>query len=101
MVQNTENLLFAIQSVTTSVFGECQIWLFGSRTDDAKKGGDMDLLVVAPTEAERGRLMRLEMSFLVQLKEQIGEQKIDLVFATEESLLSDPFLQCIKDKIRL
>ncbi len=36
----------AIRSATTEYFGpQVQVWLFGSRADDAKRGGDVDLYV--------------------------------------------------------
>ncbi len=34
--------------VTTLVSNQAKIFLFGSRLDDSKKGGDVDLLVEAP-----------------------------------------------------
>lgn len=57
---------------------EDQIWLFGSRVDDSKKGGDIDLYVETYYDnwaiaAEK------QIHFLVDLKKRIGDQKIDLV----------------------
>jgi len=37
-----------IRSVITEVFGEAKVYLFGSRLDEKKKGGDIDLFVIAP-----------------------------------------------------
>ena len=78
------------------------LWLFGSRVDDAKRGGDIDLLIVVETEAQRVEAQKREIKLLVLLKEKIGEQKIDLVFATPARLGSDPFLAGIlPDRILL
>ena len=36
----------AIQSVIASIIGtDSEIWLFGSRMDDTKRGGDVDLFI--------------------------------------------------------
>jgi len=36
-----------IKRIVAEVFGDdAQLWLFGSRVDDAKRGGDVDLYVV-------------------------------------------------------
>lgn len=52
-------------------------WLFGSRLDDARAGGDIDLLIrtdLAPAEAARRRL-----DLLAELWLLLGERKIDIV----------------------
>ena len=63
------------------------IYLFGSRADDNKKGGDVDIMVLSDRE-----LLWKEKS-LIKYKffEKFGEQKIDIVsFAFKEK---SPFKQ--------
>jgi len=71
-----------------------KVSLFGSRTDDRKKGGDIDLLINADNElmTYKARLM-----FLVDLKLEIGGQKIDLVFDTSNPA-QEYFLRQIKQQ---
>ena len=51
--------------------------LFGSRTEDARNGGDIDLHI----QAESAELATLanELEFAAELKDRIGDQKIDVV----------------------
>ncbi|MDD5332835.1 MAG: hypothetical protein PHS32_03735 [Rhodoferax sp.] len=51
--------------------------LFGSRVDDSKLGGDIDLYIEAPMSAERGFDAKIRMVADIWLK--IGERKIDVV----------------------
>ena len=42
----TTDQIQAIRDAASSAFGEkTAVWLFGSRVDDSKKGGDIDVLV--------------------------------------------------------
>lgn len=52
---------------------EAQIYLFGSRVNDAAKGGDIDLLVLS----KRINLME-KLDILVQLHQKLGDRKIDI-----------------------
>jgi predicted nucleotidyltransferase len=63
------------------------IYLFGSRVDDSKKGGDIDLLVLSKT---LGLMEKIRIK--IKLYELIGEQKIDLIIA--ENTLK-PFVQIV------
>ena len=70
----------SIKAVTSSVFGKnALVILFGSRTGDYKKGGDIDLLIKCIDPISRDELYELKLKFLVQLKKKIGEQKIDVI----------------------
>ncbi len=70
----------AIKVVTKLVFGEyATIRLFGSRIDDQMKGGDIDLLIQCNPDISRVEQYQRKISFLVQLKKIIGDQKIDVL----------------------
>jgi predicted nucleotidyltransferase len=53
---------------------EAELYLYGSRTDDSARGGDIDLLVVSDKLTFRDTL-RLR----IQILDRIGEQQLDLV----------------------
>ena len=74
----TEHQRESIKSVVTSVIGEeSRIWLFGSRADDSKRGGDIDLLIETETVVPNrvGALCQLEGALAVRL----GNRKIDVL----------------------
>ena len=58
-------------------FFGADVYLFGSRTDDAKRGGDIDLYIEAPMSAAEA--VRSRIAMLGHLYSRIGERKIDLV----------------------
>lgn len=69
----------AIRHAATASFGDdTAVWLFGSRVDDSKRGGDIDLLVrPAPAAADQPIARKIRM--LTLLERLLGERKIDLV----------------------
>jgi predicted nucleotidyltransferase len=74
----------AIRATVKSFDAVASVYLFGSRVDDSKKGGDIDLLILS------GRLGRDESRAIKsRLYEILGEQKIDIVVAADAS---DPFV---------
>jgi predicted nucleotidyltransferase len=38
--------IIIIKKIITDIFGESTIYLFGSRLDNSKKGGDIDLFII-------------------------------------------------------
>lgn len=70
----------AIKDTTQRVFGpKATVHLFGSRTDDHKKGGDIDLFIQCHRQIARAELYDLKIKFLVSLKKAIGDQRIDVL----------------------
>ncbi len=65
-------------------FHEGDVFLFGSRTDDNKKGGDIDLFLVVQNH---DNLFEKKIKFLSRIKRDLGEQKIDVVFNVDENRL--------------
>ncbi|WP_376692026.1 nucleotidyltransferase domain-containing protein [Wenzhouxiangella sp. EGI_FJ10409] len=42
----TDHQIETIKQATAEIFGpDAQVWLFGSRADDSRRGGDVDLMV--------------------------------------------------------
>ena len=73
----TEHQRSVLKKNFQKIFGDGKIYLFGSRIDDSKKGGDIDLYI--STKATDS-LSEKKIDFLVNVKREIGEQKIDVVF---------------------
>ena len=73
----------AIVEVARKIYGQAvEVYLFGSRVDDTKRGGDIDLLL--RNQGKRGGILE-RVRFLAELKMRIGEQKIDVVGDYEDS----------------
>ena len=77
----TSSQISCIKQVAAEVMGDqARLLLFGSRADDTRRGGDIDLYVAEPVLLPDAQL-QAKLKFLVKLKRQIGERRIDLVFA--------------------
>ncbi|MEI7424422.1 MAG: nucleotidyltransferase domain-containing protein [Prolixibacteraceae bacterium] len=72
-----------IKSVACQVWGDqAHIYLFGSRVDDSKRGGDIDLYVDPKEDPEPREIMLKKAEFLARHEILLGEQKIDLLVKT-------------------
>jgi predicted nucleotidyltransferase len=78
----------AIISTFKEIFENGEIILFGSRIDDTKRGGDIDLYIKAPYSFEK------KIKFLAKLKRKIGDRKIDVVFNEDENRLIEKEANC-------
>lgn len=76
----------SIREVVSAFDKNAKIYLFGSRVDDKKRGGDIDLLLISNTLTFRDK-RRIR----VGLNEKLGEQKIDIVIAKEGQ--DNPFVR--------
>jgi len=69
----------AIRAASLASFNEgVRVWLFGSRVDDNKRGGDIDLLI-QPAPSATDHLFARKIRFLTRLEQVLGERKIDVV----------------------
>lgn len=55
-----------------------ELWLFGSRADNTKKGGDIDLYIETYCD-DLEKLIESKKNFWCDLQKNLGEQKIDIV----------------------
>jgi len=81
--KETKTILNAFESIDDNA----EIYLFGSRIDDTKRGGDIDLLVHSQ-DIDKKILRRVKW----QLLELLGEQKIDILLSKQ---LKEPFVRLI------
>ncbi len=94
-----------IGETTARHFGRnVRVYLFGSRVFPDKKGGDIDLLLEGVPHPMATLKKKIEL--VVDLKKQLGDQKIDVVIKTGSGQFmasgSKGFLEIIeKEKVRL
>lgn len=75
----SEEEVAIIRQSAESVFGDqAQVWLFGSRVDDSRRGGDIDLLI-RPAPGVSENLLRGKIRFLGMLERALGERRIDVI----------------------
>jgi len=73
----TSQQIEIIRHAAEEAFGpNTRVLLFGSRVDDSKRGGDIDLLIRL---ANADQLLARKLRFLGLLERQLGERKIDVV----------------------
>lgn len=90
----TESEKKVIIAVISEFDPQARVYLFGSRVDDTKRGGDIDLLIMSDvlSASDRGTIRW-------ELCGKLGEQKIDIVIAKDTT---DPFVNiAYKTGVRL
>lgn len=80
----TKEQAHIIRHTTQQRFGpDARVWLFGSRTDDNAKGGDIDLLIETPEPLENA--FRESVGIETDLQIALGDQKIDILLLQPDS----------------
>jgi hypothetical protein len=75
-----------IKNTAMAIFGKnTKVFLFGSRLDDTKKGGDIDLFIKPIQIIDEDFCFELKLKFLIQLKKLVGERKIDVIIGHKNS----------------
>ncbi len=78
-----EEDLLQIKRIAKVYFGDdVKVYLFGSRVDDKKRGGDIDLYIETGLKEN---IIQRKIKMLGKLQEILGEQKIDIVINTFSS----------------
>ena len=97
----TQFQIDSINKLAKKHFGqETTVYLFGSRTNDQKRGGDIDLLINNTEEVTLS--LEAKIRFLAQLKAEIGDRKIDVVFDNDNTRQKKNFYRSIiRQKVEL
>ncbi len=78
-----------LKKTIMGILPDATVYLFGSRTDDQRKGGDIDILVIASRKLNFSENVDIHYAF----ERTFGEQKLDVVsFAQCDQ---DPFKQVV------
>ena len=77
----SKEYIFAIKSSIYEFLPEAEIFLYGSRVDESKKGGDIDLLIKVAKEPERS----IKSQIRTRIFSKLGEQKIDILYKSPET----------------
>jgi len=74
----TPRQISTIHDIATEMFGaDVRVYLFGSRVDDAQRGGDIDLLVEVAHEIENRPSAAAR--FAAKLQRRLGDRRIDVL----------------------
>jgi len=80
-----------LKETLKNLSSSAKIYLFGSRVDDNKRGGDIDLLIISKDFTKK-HLRKLRIEFF----KNFGEQKLDII--VDDGQMRDPFVAMIYKK---
>ena len=94
----TTNQINILKNLAYQYFGEdAELWLFGSRTDDRKKGGDYDFFIeTSMNDADRIIESRIDLIAELQSTEPFEDEKIDIIVKRKASAFDMPIYQTAK-----
>jgi len=75
----------SIKEIFKELFDTGEIYLFGSRVDDSKKGGDIDLYINLNYPLDTKERLSKRSKFRIKLEDKIGEQKIDIIISKDKN----------------
>ncbi len=88
----------AIKDTAREVFGEdTKVYIFGSRTDLSRKGGDIDILIKTNKEISIDQ----QLTFLAKLELRGIERKVDLLVITPKTKLKDIHREALKTGVEI
>ncbi|HDQ15376.1 MAG TPA: nucleotidyltransferase domain-containing protein [Sediminispirochaeta sp.] len=99
-----EKEIEAVKNAVRTHFGDqVRIFLFGSRVNDAKAGGDIDILIEHGETLKGSRLIRAKLKAMTDIQFALGERKIDIITTTPGETAQPPLIvqQARKEAIEL
>lgn len=78
---NQRQAVAIVKLVKATLGSNSEVWLFGSRADDSKRGGDVDLYI----EATQPCGLQKKLSLMTKIQLLVGLRKIDLIVKTDSS----------------
>lgn len=70
-----QEIIDFLKHEVSTIDPNAKVYLFGSRTDDTKKGGDIDILILSNQKIKPEKITKLRIKFF----DTFGEQKLDIV----------------------
>ncbi len=94
----TTDQINILKNLACRYFGEdAELWLFGSRTDDRKKGGDYDFFIeTSLNDADRIIESRIDLIAELQSTEPFEDEKIDIIVKRRFSAFDMPIYHIAK-----
>jgi len=88
----SNRIIKILKNTISKSFGDVDIYLFGSQTNDAKKGGDIDLAV--DTYISKQEFRKKKILFLTMLEKIDFDYSVDVVnYNIQDKLLHHEILQ--------
>ncbi len=81
MIRLTKNEIVIIKEIINNIFVDAKVYLFGSRLDTTKKGGDIDLYV---DTKDKNNLLEKKIKALSKL-ERVLSKPVDLVVSRNKT----------------
>lgn len=73
----SQSAIKTIKQKAIEFFGDnTRVYIFGSRVDDNKRGGDIDIFIKTSSVPD---LLETKIAYIQALEKELGEQKIDVV----------------------
>ena len=89
-----------IRETVLELFGpDCTVMLFGSRVNDAARGGDVDLLVQSKTPIKDRQRKALQLVARLQIR--LGDQPIDVLVLDAQTEQQPIHQEAIRTGVRL
>ena len=87
------------QQFADELGGDCEVWLYGSRVDDAARGGDVDLLVRSPRPLQRKVWLAARLA--ARAERLFDGRKVDVLLLDPQTPLQPVHTEALAHGVRL